>query len=154
MSETENVEAQAEATPTAGGKRAPLVLGEVSIVVDEDQTSAGRGSRMDTDPVALAVKDATQGVWGRVYVEGADKVTGAKSILRRAGQYYKIGVNIDPRDDLVDNEGRNYVRFKTGERRKITKKSTGEGQPEANVAGVPEGSVAGDAPNGEYEYAQ
>lgn len=131
---------QAEGTEAAEAtnKRAPLVVGEVSVEVDEDQTTSGKGTRMDTDPVALAVKNAEKGVWNRVRVEDAEKVTGVKSLLRRAGTYYGVGINIDPRDNLADDRG-SYVRFKTDERRQVTRKAK-----DANADGTPEGSVLGD----------
>lgn len=120
--------------------RAPIDTGTVMILPSEDQESSGRNTRLDTDPVPVAVRDAQDGLWYDVVIEDADTVDadelnkrrdGIKTLLRRAGGHFGKGVNVDPRDYP------NKVRFKTGPRRQVkSKKTTSEPEtaPEVNMA--------------------
>lgn len=147
------IEDHTDATPEASEEtkkrtRAPIETGNVVIQPSEDQESSGRNTRLDTDPVPVAVRDAQEGLWYDVKLEVLDddaqvlsdeelakRREGIKALLRRAGQHYGKGINIDPRD-YPDK-----VRFKTGPRRQVkSRKSTvQETPPEVNMAAADDG---------------
>lgn len=144
---TEAVDATPEASEeTTKRVRAPIETGAVVIEPSEDQESGSRNTRLDTDPVPLAVKHASDGLWYDIKIETVDpegnpvsadevaqRVTGIKALLRRAGQHYERGIRIDPRS-YPDK-----VRFKTGPRRQNKK---AEVAPEGEPATAPEVNMA------------
>lgn len=148
---------QAETSPvseenTTKRTRAPIETGAVVIAPSEDQSDAHRNTRLDTDPVPIAVRDAQAGLWYDVKLELLDddgnvlsdeelaqRRNGIKALLRRAGQHFEKGINIDPRD-YADK-----VRFKTGPRREVKRKSTEPSTP-------PEVNVTANSVDNGYDY--
>jgi hypothetical protein len=128
----ENATLGAEAGETAPQKRAPrkpIDVGDVVVTESTVTEFATRATPMDSNPVALAVKNAEQGRAYDLHVD-ADKVKGVLSILRRAGQRYGVGVNIAPEPRQTDAEGKTIVTFKTGAKRvRGAKQATAEAAP-------------------------
>lgn len=131
-SETSVAEPTEGKTSAKGGKRAPIETGVIVVNKAADQSDPRRASRMDSDPVSLAVKEANKGEWYELKAETPDKVRGIKALLRRAAQFHGVGINIDPRD-LGE-----VVRFKTADRRERAKPV----KPEAEGGKPGEGEVS------------
>lgn len=102
--------------PAAEAKRNPrpqIDTGPVTVeILDEDASFGGRASKLDTDPVAVAVRDAVDGKVNVLRGE-PDKMAGIESIARRAGVRYNRGLRFDKRQAA---EG--ILKFVTGEKRK------------------------------------
>lgn len=110
---------------TTETKRAPrpsidtsgIVVGDA---VEDDGTFGKRASKLDTDPVAVAVREAEQGKWVPLMVgEGStvDSVRGIKSLVTRAASRAGLGVNFETKK-LADG----LLYFRTGEKRKVNRK--------------------------------
>lgn len=95
----EAVEAQAEKRT-----RKPVDVGVVTIGVSTREIRSTRPSKLDTDPVAVAVRDAELGKRYEIAFEEG-KQDAIVSVLRRAGAYYGRGVNIF----LVDTDDKVIV---------------------------------------------
>jgi hypothetical protein len=90
--ESTEATASAEATP-AKRVRNPVEVGTVTIGASTREIRSNRPSKLDTNPVAVAVRDAEPGQQYEIkFDEG--KSDAIISVLRRAGGYYKRGVNI------------------------------------------------------------
>lgn len=95
-----------EETPN---KRAPIEVGDVEIGVSDDTSiSILRKSKLDSDPVALAVHTATPGVVYDIKTQPG-KEKDVLKILRRAGNRYNKGLKTKVSEQLV--------KFSVGEKR-------------------------------------
>jgi len=105
-----------EQTSEGTAKRAPrptIDTSGVTVGGEVDLPGLGqRASKLDTDPVAVAVRDAAEGKWN--LLENATE--GVKSIATRAAARHGKGINFDTRSMA---EGKLY--FKTGPKRKTTR---------------------------------
>lgn len=91
--------------------RKPVDVGVVTIGVSTRTIVKERKSKLDTDPVAVAVRDAAQGAnYDIAFEPGKSKAI--VSVLRRAGGYFKRGVNI-----LDVNDTDNVITFSVGDRK-------------------------------------
>lgn len=140
---TPDAEATAQETPKAA--RTPVNVGEVTIAPSSAESLPARESKLDTEPLAVAVRDAEQGKVYDVLVD-ADKVKAAESILVRAGARHGVGVNKrvvhtdEPRED-----GKVLLQFTTGARRVRKAKPTDNATPEApSVEPTPEHDATGE----------
>lgn len=115
-------EAAAPVTPTV--KRAPVDVGAVTVAQSSVATLPKRPSKLDSNPVAVAVKNATPGTVYDVHAEPG-KVDAVLSILRRAGQRHGVGVNIGGERQTVETDAgpRVLIQFATGPRRERKSKN-------------------------------
>lgn len=120
--------------------RKPIDVGTVQVRKSSRTDFSTRPTRLDSNPVFLAVKGAEKGEPYDLVVE-AGKEAGVISILRRAGQKLEIGVNIAsaPYPVATDEEtgeeivGHVVLSFRTADR--DTRK--GKGGEGANVTETP-----------------
>lgn len=111
--------------------RAPIDTGTVRVEVAEDAGDFGqRTTKLDTDPVAVAVRDAQDGNVNVLHIE-AGKGDGVRSIARRAAARLNRGIRFDNRYEADENDPR--ILFKTGPKRQIRKKAD-EAAPVAEQA--------------------
>jgi len=128
LDNTDNVVVEApenDATETAETKekrtRRNVDVGEVQIAASDNEILTPRASKLDTNPVALAVRDAVD---GKVYSIAADpgKEGDVLSVLVRAGTKYNKGITkrVDANPDTEKHPewaGKVVVHFRTGPRR-------------------------------------
>ena len=99
--------------------RKPVDVGSVEIVATGEPIPVHRTSKLDTNPVAQAVKNATDETLYTINGEPG-KTKAIVSVLRRAGGRYARGVNIHKEDDATG-----LVQFSTGKRRERKPKADG-----------------------------
>ena len=118
----ETVTDNTENSETAKTERKPVDVGQVTISEASVDTLPERESKLDTNPVAQAVKTATP---GKVYdiLADADKADAIVSVLVRAGARYGVGVRKHV-DRSEREDGKVKVQFSTGERRTRKAKNT------------------------------
>lgn len=140
--------AQEAETPTEGATQAtekraprkPIDVGTVTVRKSSRTDFSTRPTRLDSNPVFLAVKDAEKGEPYDLVVEEG-KEAGVISILRRAGQKLNVGVNIAsaPYPAAEDQPGHVILTFKTADRDVRKGKGTADAPaeqatPDAEVA--------------------
>lgn len=146
-----------ESTPAEKKTRQPVDVGEVTIAPSSATSLPTRDSKLDTEPLAVAVRDAEQGKVYDVLVD-ADKVAAAESILVRAGARHGVGVNKrvvhtdEPRED-----GKVLIQFTTGPRRtrkaKVAQTDTPQEAPVAEAEPTPELPVDAEPQHDDYAYS-
>jgi hypothetical protein len=102
------------------GKRGPrpaINVGDIVVTPSSRTNFATRATRMDSNPVYLAVQNADLDTPYDLHVD-EDKVAGVISILRRSGARLGIGVHIasGPHPASDQRDGAVVLTFKTGER--------------------------------------
>ncbi len=139
----EDVNAQGEVTETqekategtegaATGKRAPRPQIDTSgVVVGEpvtDMTLGKRASKLDTDPIAVAVRNAKQSLpgetpnWYPLVLNGKDAASIQSIATRAAAKVPGLGINFDKSKVKSDDT----LYFKTGPKRKTNKRKTAD----------------------------
>jgi len=113
--ENATTETAAESAATVDTDRGNI--GVVTVGQDTDEWTSSR-VRTSNNPVAIAVRDATQGTAYFIVVENdAEKIKRVKRMLRAAAQREDVGMSIHPETPEVAGEpGKVKVRFKTGPR--------------------------------------
>lgn len=116
--------------------RNPVDVGTVTIGESQREIRSSRPSKMDTNEVALAVKNAEQGKRYEIAFEEG-KADAIVSVLRRAGGYYQRGISIlavvdEAAEYAEDGEtvvtpAERVVVFSVGERR-VRKPKPAEGE--------------------------
>jgi hypothetical protein len=95
---------RAGTTPAKKTERKPVEVGQVSVGVSSEPLAASqRRSKLDSNPVALAVRDAETGKTYDIKTE-TGKEDAVVTILRRAGQRFGKGVKIRQFNGLVKFE--------------------------------------------------
>lgn len=104
---TETQETAQENTNAEGGEGGAVAEKKTRNTIDTSGVTIGdaidlddfgkRSTKLDTDPVAVAVRDAEIGKVVPLMVPDASKVAGVKSLARRAATRRGVGINFDDR---------------------------------------------------------
>lgn len=119
---TDTSDVQATEDKPKRAPRKPIDVGDVVVTTSERSDFKTRTVRMDSNPVAIAVRTAEAGKAYDLHVD-EDKVKGVLSILRRSGQRYNVGISIAPEPRERDDDGKVIITFKTGDKRVRNSKS-------------------------------